>query len=152
MMAQVSEDDGEAAIVQSGNPTPRKYLERVQDIIILGLCAALFVTMIIKLTHLARVLMGSTNFSDVIADILFILVLIELFRLLIIYLEQHRVSVATMVEVGIVSTLREIILTGALQIDWRQMLVVCAFILSLGVLLRYAGIRLSPAKKLSAQV
>jgi uncharacterized membrane protein (DUF373 family) len=72
---------------------------------------------------------------------MFILVLIELFRLLIIYLEEHRISVATMVEVGIVATLREVILKGAMQVDWRQMLVLCAFILTLGVVLRYAGVR-----------
>jgi uncharacterized membrane protein (DUF373 family) len=77
----------------------------------------------------------------VIADILFILVLIELFRLLIIYLEEHRVSVATMVEVGIVATLREVILKGAMQIEWRQMLVLCVFLLTLAVVLRYSGVR-----------
>lgn len=72
--------------------------------------------------------------------------LIELYRLLAIYLEEHRISVSTMVEVGIVSTLREVILKGSMHVDWRQMLVLCAFILTLGVLLRYAGIR---SKKLS---
>jgi len=72
---------------------------------------------------------------------LFILVLIELFRLLLIYLEWHRVSVSTMVEVGIVATLREILLKGALQVEWRQMLVLCVFILTLGLVLRYAGVR-----------
>jgi uncharacterized membrane protein (DUF373 family) len=97
------------------------------------------------------VLINSTDFSAVIADILFILVLIELFRLLIIYLEEHRISVSTMVEVGIVSTLREVILTGTMQIDWRQMLVLCAFILTLAVVLRYAGIRGDqPGNELSA--
>jgi uncharacterized membrane protein (DUF373 family) len=80
-----------------------------------------------------------TNFQDVMADILFVLVLIELFRLLIIYLDEHRISVSTMVEVGIVSTLREVILHGALQIDWRQMLVVSIFVLTLGLVLRYGG-------------
>ena len=77
-------------------------------------------------------------------DILFVLVLVELFRLLLIYLEKHRISVATMVEVGIVSTLREVILRGALHIEWQQLLVVCAFILALGMVLRYAGIRAQP--------
>jgi uncharacterized membrane protein (DUF373 family) len=123
------------------NPTLRRYLELVQDVIVLGLCAALFVAMLIKLFHLGRSLIGGTDFSAVVADILFILVLIELFRLLIIYLEEHRISVATMVEVGIVATLREVILTGAMQVDWRQMLVISAFILTLGVVLRYSGVR-----------
>jgi uncharacterized membrane protein (DUF373 family) len=131
----------ELEIVNGRHPTPRKYLEMVQDVIVLGLCAALFVTMLIKLFHLGQVLIRSTDFPAVIADILFILVLIELFRLLIIYLEEHRISVSTMVEVGIVSTLREVILTGAMQVEWRQMLVLCAFILTLGVVLRYAGLR-----------
>ena len=126
----------------SRNPTLRKYLEFVQDIIVLGLCAALFIAMLIKLFHLGQSLFAGTDFSAVIADILFILVLIELFRLLVIYLEEHRISVATMVEVGIVATLREVMLKGALQVDWRQMLVLCAFILTLGVVLRYAGVRL----------
>jgi uncharacterized membrane protein (DUF373 family) len=125
----------------SRNPTLRKYLERVQDIIVLGLCAALFIAMAVKLFHLGKSLLSGTDFSAVIADILFILVLIELFRLLIIYLEEHRISVATMVEVGIVATLREVILTGAMQIEWRQMLVLSAFLLTLAVVLRYSGVR-----------
>ena len=141
-MSQRAPNTGaEPAILRVIHTASRRPLEVVQDIIVLALCAALFVAMLIKLVHLGRVLVRSTDFSEVIADILFILVLIELLRLLIIYLEEHRISVSTMVEVGIVSTLREVILMGALQVDWRQMLVLCAFILTLGVVLRYAGIR-----------
>jgi uncharacterized membrane protein (DUF373 family) len=103
--------------------------------------------MLVKLFHLGQSLLTGTDFSAVIADILFILVLIELYRLLIIYLDEHRISVSTMVEVGIVSTLREVILKGALQIDWRQMLVLCAFVLTLTLVLRYAGLR--PARRRS---
>ena len=141
MVAELNYRTGPAAD-RSRNPTLRKYLEFVQDIIVLGVCAALFIAMLIKLFHLGRSLLGGTDFSAVISDILFILVLIELFRLLVIYLEEHRVSVATIVEVGIVATLREVILIGAMQVDWRQMLVLCAFILTLGVVLRYSGVRL----------
>src|SRR6185503_6810728 len=136
----------------SRNPTLRKYLELVQDVIVLGLCAALFIAMAVKLFHLGKSLLSGTDFSAVIADILFILVLIELFRLLVIYLEEHRISVATMAEEGIVATLREVILTGAMQVDWRQMLVLCAFLRTLAVILRYSGVRkingdTEPAKK-----
>src|ERR1700704_3092949 len=97
--------------------------------------------MLIKLFHLGRSMLAGTYFSVVIADVLFILVLIELFRLLVIYLEEHRFSVSTMVEVGIVSTLREIILKGPMEADWRQLLVLCVFILSLGAVLRFSGIQ-----------
>jgi uncharacterized membrane protein (DUF373 family) len=107
----------------------------------MGLCLLLFIAMGIKLVHLGRVMLAGTDFSLVVADILFILVLLELFRLLLIYLEEHRVSVATMVEVGIVSTLREVILRGAWHVEWPTLLVVCAFLLTLGLILRHSGIR-----------
>ncbi|MCU1233871.1 MAG: conserved hypothetical rane protein [Candidatus Solibacter sp.] len=120
----------------------RKYLEITQDLIVFGLCLMLFAGMGIKLFHLARSMLAGTDFSLVIGDILFLLVLLELFRLLLIYLEEHRVSVSTMVEVGIVSTLREVILRGALHIEWPQLLVICFFILTLATVLRHSGIRL----------
>jgi uncharacterized membrane protein (DUF373 family) len=127
--------------VRQTHPTPRKYLELTQDVIVFCLCALLLVTMGIKLFHLGRLLIDGTDFSLVVGDILFILVLVELFRLLLIYLEEHRVSVATMVEVGIVATLREVILIGALHIEWQRLLVVCAFIMTLVIVLRHAGVR-----------
>jgi uncharacterized membrane protein (DUF373 family) len=126
---------------QDAHAAVRKYLDLIQDVIVLGLCAMLFVAMGIKLVHLGQRMLTGTDFSLVIGDILFLLVLLELFRLLLIYLEEHRVSVPTMVEVGIVSTLREVILRGALHVEWQQLLVVCAFILTLGTVLRYSGIR-----------
>src|SRR5580704_6614110 len=127
--------------IQDAHVAARKYLELIQDLIVLGLCAMLFAAMGIKLFHLGQRMLTGTDFSLVIGDILFLLVLLELFRLLLIYLEEHRVSVSTMVEVGIVSTLREVILRGALQVDWRQLLVTSLFIITLAVVLRYAGIR-----------
>ena len=134
----------ETARVQYTHPIPRKYLELIQDVIVFGLCVILFGAMGIKLFHLCQRMLGGTDFSLVVGDILFILVLVELFRLLLIYLEEHHVSVATMVEVGIVSTLREVVVRGPLHIAWPQLLVVCAFILALSIVLRYAGIRSHP--------
>jgi uncharacterized membrane protein (DUF373 family) len=127
--------------VQLTHATPRKYLELIQDGIVFCLCVLLLVSMGIKLFHLGRLLIDGTDFSLVVGDILFILVLVELFRLLLIYLEEHRIWVATMVEVGIVATLREVILIGALHIEWQRLLVVCAFIMTLAVVLRHARIR-----------
>ena len=127
--------------VQYTHSTLRKYLDMIQDVIVVALCLMLFIAMGIKLFHLGQAMLQGTDFSLVVADILFILVLLELFRLLLFYLEEHRVSVATVVEVGIASTLREVILRGALHIDWQVLLVICAFVLTLGLILRYSGMR-----------
>jgi uncharacterized membrane protein (DUF373 family) len=52
-----------------------------------------------------------------------------------------------MVEVGIVSALREVILTGVLHIDWPRLLVVSGFLLTLALVLRYSGIRAAIARR-----
>jgi uncharacterized membrane protein (DUF373 family) len=137
----VTLDNVPAINVQQTHPRPRKYLELTQDIIVIGLCLILFAAMLVKLVDLVVQMMTGTDFALVMANVLFVLVLLELFRLLLIYLEEHRVSVSTMVEVGIVSTLREVIITGALQIEWPILLVISVFLLSLGAILRHSGIR-----------
>ena len=139
------------ANVQFTHNTVRKYLELTQDLIVFGLCLMLFTAMGVKLFHLGQSMFRGTDFSLVVGDILFILVLLEVFRLLLIYLEEHRISIATMVEVGIVSTLREVILRGALHIDWQVLLVVSVFLLTLGMILRYAGIRSHAAQRAVAE-
>jgi uncharacterized membrane protein (DUF373 family) len=146
-MKQQPEHTLEGARAQHVPERLLKYVEMTQDIIVLGLCVILFAAMLIKLFHLGNLMLSGTDFSEVIGDVLFILVLVELFRLLLIYLEEHRISVSTMVEVGIVSTLREIILKGPMEADWRQLLVLCVFILTLGAVLRYAGIRAGQSGK-----
>ncbi len=75
------------------------------------------------------------KFQNVTSDILFILILVELFRLLIIYLQEQRISVGVAVEVSNVSVLREVIIRGVLEIPWQQILAICAFLLVLAALL-----------------
>ena len=67
----------------------------------------------------------------------------ELFRLLIIYLQEQRVSLGVAVEVCIVSVLREVIVRGVLETPWVQILSTGVFLLVLGVLL-VVGVWLPP--------
>ena len=59
--------------------------------------------MVVQLRDLFISLLPPLHFRDVTADILFSLILVELFRLLIIYLQEQRVSIGVAVEVAIVS-------------------------------------------------
>jgi uncharacterized membrane protein (DUF373 family) len=110
-------------------------LEIVQDFIIISLCIGLFVVMVLQLRAMFLSLLPPLDFQVVTADILFILILVELFRLLIIYLQEQRVSIGVAVEVAIVSVLREVIVKGVLEIPWTQTLSACAFLLVMGILL-----------------
>ncbi len=112
-----------------------RLLETVQDFIVMCLCVGLFSFMILQLWDMVRSLLHPLDFQPITSDILFLLILVELFRLLIIYLKEHRVSIGVAVEVSIVSVLREIIVRGVLETPWSQVLVACMFLLVLGALL-----------------
>ncbi len=112
-----------------------RVLEAVQDLIVISLCIGLFSVMVIQLRAMFFSLLPPLNFKAVTSDILFLLILVELFRLLIIYLQEQRVSIGVAVEVSIVSVLREVIVRGVLEAHWSQILSACAFLLVMGVLL-----------------
>lgn len=112
-----------------------RILELVQDLIVISLCIGLFSFMVMQLREMFLSLLPPLNFPRVTADILFLLILVELFRLLIIYLKEHRISIGVAVEVSIVSVLREIIVRGILETPWIQVMSACAFLVVLGALL-----------------
>ncbi len=112
-----------------------RTLEIIQDLIVISLCIGLFSFMLMQLREMFLSLLPPLDFPAVTADILFLLILVELFRLLIIYLQEQRVSIGVAVEVSIVSILREVIVRGVLETPSSQILSACAFLLVLGGLL-----------------
>jgi uncharacterized membrane protein (DUF373 family) len=112
-----------------------RALEAVQDLIVVSLCIGLFSFMVLQLRAMFLSLLPPLDFPVVTADILSLLILVELFRLLIIYLQEQRVSIGVAVEVSIVSVLREVIVRGVLEAPWTQILATCALLLVLSVLL-----------------
>jgi uncharacterized membrane protein (DUF373 family) len=110
-------------------------LEAVQDLIAVSLCLGLFCVMALQLQQIFTSLLQRPEFHAITADILFILILVELFRLLIIYLQEQRVSIGVSVEIAIVSVLREVIVRGVLETDWRQILAVCLFLATAALLM-----------------
>ncbi len=110
-------------------------LEIVQDLIVISLCIGLFSFMVLQLREMFLSLLPPLDFQVVTADILFLLILVELFRLLIIYLQEQRVSIGVAVEVSIVSVLREIIVRGVLETSSTTILSACALLIVLGALL-----------------
>jgi uncharacterized membrane protein (DUF373 family) len=110
-------------------------LEKFQDFIVVSVCIGLFCVMLIRLGEMFLSLLKPLNFKAITADILFILILVELFRLLIIYLQEQRISVGAAVEVSLVSALREVVVEGVLEIPLEKLLGVCTFLAILGGLL-----------------
>jgi len=110
-------------------------METFCDIIVIALCFCLFAVMIIKLWGIFNDILYSFNYQLITAQMLFILILVELFRLLMVYLQEHSIAVGVAVEVTIVSLLREVIVHGALEISGIQVASICGLLIILGVLL-----------------
>jgi hypothetical protein len=51
------------------------------------------------------------------------------------------VAVDFMVELGIVSTVREVVLRGVVDLEWQQVAAVSGLVLALGLLLRFGDLR-----------
>ncbi len=120
---------------QFRRPQIVQALEAVQDLIAVSLCLGLFCVMALQLKGIFASLLSTPQFHEITADILFILILVELFRLLIIYLQEQRVSIGVSVEIAIVSVLREVIVNGVLETEWQQMLAVCLFLATAALLM-----------------
>lgn len=112
-----------------------RNLDKLQDFIVF-LCGVLLVfKMMLILGDIFLDLRAGINFKTITADSLFLLILVELFRLLAVYLEHHRIYVGIAVEVAIVSILREIIVEGLIHMDSQLVFAMCAFLFVLGGLM-----------------
>lgn len=110
-------------------------LDNVQDALVVLLCIGLLIVMVILLINLFVSLQAQPNFKTTISEMLFLLILVELFRLMMVYLEGHHISIGVAVEVTLVSVLREVIVEGIIHMTWIQIAGVCAFIVSVSLLL-----------------
>lgn len=112
-----------------------RYLEWAQDAIVAALALILLVVMVQALLTLARVaLFEGLGTRVVLPQILLLLILIELFRTLLFYLREHRVSVGLMIEVAIVSELRELLINPP-GTELSSAMGMAVLLLSLGALM-----------------
>jgi uncharacterized membrane protein (DUF373 family) len=114
----------------------RRTLENLQDVIVTILMVLLLVVSLQALWRLARMaVIDEAAPTQLLSEIIFVLILTELYRLLIFYLREHRISVALMVEVALVSTLREVMLKGIHEFEWLQFVGLSLLLVVLGGLL-----------------
>jgi uncharacterized membrane protein (DUF373 family) len=109
-------------------------LELFQDIIVISLCLGLFCVMLLRLADMFLSFLQPLNLRQVTSDILFILILVELFRLLLDYLQERSISVGAAIEITMVSALREVILRGVLEIPRDQIFGISVFLLVLAMI------------------
>jgi uncharacterized membrane protein (DUF373 family) len=114
----------------------RRSLETLQDIIAVLLMVLLLVLALQTLWRLAQIAITETApTAELLSEIVFVLILMEVYRLMIYYLREHRISVTLTVEVALVSTLREVMLKGVQEFEWVRLVAISLFLIVLGGLL-----------------
>ncbi|WP_456473703.1 phosphate-starvation-inducible PsiE family protein [Candidatus Pyrohabitans sp.] len=115
----------------------RKTLETIQDLIIIGLSIIVFYVSLKVLMNIVSEVSQAFEFQRVVSEILYIMILVETYRMLIVYLKEHRVAVSFMAEIALVAVLREVILTGALEIPPLTLAMATLFILALVFVIKF---------------
>ncbi|MDA8387489.1 MAG: phosphate-starvation-inducible PsiE family protein [Nitrospiraceae bacterium] len=129
----------------------RKYMEAAMDLVLIAL-VLLTLLFIAKAIYLLGIIVYvATDIPSVISEFLFIFILVEIMRILIIYIEFRRVSVDIMIELSIVAILREILLKGALEMNASRIAGVSLLIAVLGLLLKFGFIRAEPGGNAGAK-
>ena len=112
-----------------------KNLDNLQDVIVFGCGILLVFQMMLILSDMFLGLRVGIDVKEITSQSLFLLILVELFRLLAVYLKHHRIFVGIAVEVAAVSVLREVIVEGVIHMDSTLVFATCAFMLVLGALM-----------------
>jgi uncharacterized membrane protein (DUF373 family) len=126
-----------------------RYFEWAQDAIAAALAIVVLVIMVqglVRLFYLA--LLELQPPQVVLPQILLLLILVELFRTLLYYLREHRVAVGLMIEVALVSVLRELLIKLPLSSAFEA-LAFAVLLLALGALM--VADRLTPARDLTGE-
>ena len=108
-------------------------LKTIGNIIIIILIFALFVTILYKLYNLFFVDLINGSFQSIIDDLLLTLILIELFTILYSYLLKHYIKVERVIELGIISLVREM-LFKLNEFETSKIYAVAALLVSLGII------------------
>jgi uncharacterized membrane protein (DUF373 family) len=95
--------------INSLNKKLLKFLDTAGNVIILGLILALVIYMFYNLYNIFFLEFFKGEFSNIIDELILTLILMEVFTILYTYLVKHHISVERVVELGIISIVREML-------------------------------------------
>jgi uncharacterized membrane protein (DUF373 family) len=110
-----------------------KVSTKAIDGLVSALMIGVLVVIIRQLYHLFTTDLFSAEIKSAVDNGLFILILLELFVVLLFYLRNHHIKVERVVEVGIISVVRELIF-HALDMEVLRLFALSGVLLVLGLL------------------
>ena len=110
-------------------------MELLQDAVVVLLNVTLFGMGFMFLYRVWREIIALGNLQESLSNIIFVVITIELYRLLVHYLRYHKVDLNILVEVGVSVIIQKVVLVGVDEFTMQQLVGISLILVSLGAIL-----------------
>jgi uncharacterized membrane protein (DUF373 family) len=112
-----------------------RLMELLQDAVVVLLNVTLLGMGFVFLYRVWAEIIAFGNLQEGLSNIIFVVITIELYRLLVHYLKYHRVDLNILVEVGVSAIIQKVILVGVDKYSMQQLAGISLILVSLGAIL-----------------
>ena len=110
-----------------------KWLSVLFDIVVIGLATITMGYVVYLMFNLVTETAHSFNIEEVLHQIVLVIIFLEIFELLTMYVKEHHVSMRNVVELGVLAMVRKIIITlDYNQLGWQTLIGMAALIFVMG--------------------
>ncbi len=110
-----------------------RWLSALFDIVVIGLATITMGYVVYLMVNLVTESMHAFDVEEVLHQIVLIIIFLEIFELLTMYVTEHHVSMRNVVELGVLAMVRKIIITlDYNQLGWQTLFGIAALIFVMG--------------------
>jgi len=110
-----------------------KWLSMLFDVVVIALATITMGYVILMLIKLIQMGFHGFNIEEVLHQIVLIIIFLEIFELLAMYVKEHHVSMRNVVELGVLAMVRKIIITlDYNQLGWQTLIGMAVLIFVMG--------------------
>ena len=111
------------------------WLITMFDVVVIALGVITMLYVMILIFNLAIDIFTGINVEAVLQGIVLVLIFLEIFEIIGMYLKYHHVSMKNIAELGVLALVKELLITLDFnEIGWETLLAISALILALGVI------------------
>ncbi len=110
-----------------------KWLSVLFDIVVIGLATITMGYVVYLMFNLVTDTIHAFNIEEVLHQIVLVIIFLEIFELLTMYVKEHHVSMRNVVELGVLAMVRKIIITlDYNQLGWQTLIGMASLIFVMG--------------------
>ena len=110
-----------------------RWLSIIFDMVVISLAAVTMGYVVVMLVRLVQEGIHNPDLEDLLHQVVLIIIFLEIFELLMMYVKEHHVSMRNVVELGVLAMVRKIIITPDYSVlGWQTLIGMAALIFAMG--------------------